>query len=69
MSNIRKLEAELWESADLFRAGSKLTSKAPLGKYCDRYGSGTAVFSDAYVWGKLYGEYLDEEYVTFDGEI
>ena len=26
MINIRKLEAELWESADLFRAGSKLTS-------------------------------------------
>ena len=26
MINIRKLEAELWESADLLRAGSKLTS-------------------------------------------
>ena len=26
MVNIRKLEAELWESADLLRAGSKLTS-------------------------------------------
>ena len=25
MINIRKLEAELWESADLLRAGSKLT--------------------------------------------
>ena len=25
--NIRKLEAELWDSADLLRAGSKLTSK------------------------------------------
>ena len=24
--NIRKLEADLWESADLLRAGSKLTS-------------------------------------------
>ena len=30
MINIRKLEAELWESADLLRAGSKLTSK----QYC-----------------------------------
>ena len=30
MINIRKLEAELWESADLFRAGSKLTSN----QYC-----------------------------------
>ena len=28
--NIRKLEAELWESADLLRAGSKLTSN----QYC-----------------------------------
>ena len=28
--NIRKLEADLWESADLFRAGSKLTSS----QYC-----------------------------------
>lgn len=26
MINIRKLEAELWESADLLRVGSKLTS-------------------------------------------
>ena len=26
MINIRKLEAELWESADLLRSGSKLTS-------------------------------------------
>ena len=26
MVNIRKLEAELWESADLLRAGSELTS-------------------------------------------
>lgn len=26
MVNIRKLEADLWESADLLRAGSKLTS-------------------------------------------
>lgn len=26
MINIRKLETELWESADLLRAGSKLTS-------------------------------------------
>ena len=25
MINIRKLETELWESADLLRAGSKLT--------------------------------------------
>ena len=25
--NIRKLEADLWESADLLRAGSKLTSR------------------------------------------
>lgn len=30
MVNIRKLEAELWESADLLRAGSKLTSN----QYC-----------------------------------
>jgi len=30
MINIRKLEAELWESADLLRAGSKLTSN----EYC-----------------------------------
>lgn len=30
MANIRKLEAELWESADLLRAGSKLTSN----QYC-----------------------------------
>ena len=30
MMNIRKLEAELWESADLLRAGSKLTSN----QYC-----------------------------------
>ena len=30
MINIRKLESELWESADLFRAGSKLTSN----QYC-----------------------------------
>ncbi len=30
MINIRKLESELWESADLLRAGSKLTSN----KYC-----------------------------------
>ena len=30
MINIRKLEAELWESADLLRAGSKLTSN----QYC-----------------------------------
>lgn len=30
MSNIRKLETELWESADLLRAGSKLTSN----QYC-----------------------------------
>ena len=28
--NIKKLEADLWESADLFRAGSKLTSS----QYC-----------------------------------
>ena len=27
MINIRKLEAELWESADLLRAGSKLRGK------------------------------------------
>ena len=30
MINIRKLETELWESADLLRAGSKLTSN----QYC-----------------------------------
>ena len=30
MVNIRKLESELWESADLLRAGSKLTSN----QYC-----------------------------------
>ena len=30
MINIRKLEAELWESADLLRQGSKLTSN----QYC-----------------------------------
>ena len=30
MLNIRKLETELWESADLLRAGSKLTSN----QYC-----------------------------------
>lgn len=30
MINIRKLEAELWESADLLRAGSKITSN----QYC-----------------------------------
>ena len=30
MINIRKLESELWESADLLRAGSKLTSN----QYC-----------------------------------
>ena len=30
MINIRKLENELWESADLLRAGSKLTSN----QYC-----------------------------------
>ena len=30
MINIRKLESELWESADLLRAGSKLTSH----QYC-----------------------------------
>lgn len=30
MTNIRKLEADLWESADLLRAGSKLTSN----QYC-----------------------------------
>ena len=30
MINIRKLEAELWESPDLLRAGSKLTSN----QYC-----------------------------------
>ena len=30
MESIRKLEAELWEAADLLRAGSKLTSK----QYC-----------------------------------
>lgn len=30
MINIRKLEAELWESADLLRQGSKLTSS----QYC-----------------------------------
>ena len=30
MINIRKLEAELWQSADLLRAGSKLTSN----QYC-----------------------------------
>ena len=30
MLNIRKLESELWESADLLRAGSKLTSN----QYC-----------------------------------
>lgn len=30
MINIRKLESELWESADVLRAGSKLTSN----QYC-----------------------------------
>ena len=30
MINIRKLESDLWESADLLRAGSKLTSN----QYC-----------------------------------
>lgn len=30
MSNIRKLENELWESADLLRSNSKLTSQ----EYC-----------------------------------
>ena len=30
MINIRKLEADVWESADLLRAGSKLTSN----QYC-----------------------------------
>ena len=30
MINIRKLETELWESADLLRVGSKLTSN----QYC-----------------------------------
>lgn len=30
MINIRKLQAELWESADLLRQGSKLTSN----EYC-----------------------------------
>ena len=30
MINIRKLEADLWESADLLRSGSKLTSN----QYC-----------------------------------
>lgn len=28
--NVKKLEADLWESADLLRAGSKLTSN----QYC-----------------------------------
>lgn len=31
-SKIKKLEADLWESADLLRAGSKLTSN----QYCIR---------------------------------
>lgn len=31
MINIRKLEAELWESADLLRQGSKLTSSHAAG--------------------------------------
>lgn len=30
MTNIKKLEKQLWESADLLRAGSKLTSN----EYC-----------------------------------
>ena len=30
MQNLRKLEAELWNSADLLRSGSKLTSN----QYC-----------------------------------
>ena len=30
MVNIRKLESDLWESADLLRSGSKLTSN----QYC-----------------------------------
>ena len=30
ITNIKKLEAELWESADLLRQGSKLTSS----QYC-----------------------------------
>ena len=33
MVNIRKLEAELWESADLLRAGSKLTSNQLLSRH------------------------------------
>ena len=33
MINIRKLEAELWESADLLRAVSKLTST----QYCTKH--------------------------------
>jgi type I restriction enzyme M protein len=37
--NIRKLEADLWESADLLRAGSKLTSS----QYCNA-SVGIAVF-------------------------
>ena len=34
MINIRKLENDLWESADLLRAGSKLTSNHGYIKFC-----------------------------------
>ena len=36
MINIRKLEAELWESADLLRAGSKLTKISELDHWTDK---------------------------------
>ncbi len=51
MINIRKLEAELWESADLLRAGSKLTITTVMGE--DRL---EVVWKFGDVYKKILGE-------------
>lgn len=48
MINIRKLEAELWESADLLRQGSKLTSSHAAG-----YNANTLMDEIQKAWEKL----------------
>ena len=53
MINIRKLETELWESADLLRAGSKLTSN----QYCMP------------VLGLIFLRYAYSRYKTVEAEI
>ena len=55
MINIRKLETELWEAADLLRVDSKVTSQ----EYC------ISVMIRALLWANLPESYSDNEIAIY----